>query len=157
MKNRFYIIILCTAAFLLSKNMIAQENFNNNSYNKKGSVNIFAPHSLDNLIEKKKIYDTFNSKYNGYRVQIYFEAGANSKNGAFEAADKLYEIDTTMAAYISYNSPYYRVRVGNFRNKLDAEKAKNFLQTYFHGCFIVNEEIKTSDKRYIPLNSFSEN
>ncbi len=158
MKKVFYLIIFCLTSSLLSNKIIAQEDYNNNynSFEKKGSLNIVAPKALDNLVEKKKIYDSFNSKYNGYRVQIYFEAGANSKDGAFEAANRLHSIDSTLAAYISYSSPYYRVRVGNYKNKLDAEKCKNFLQTYFNGCFIVNEEIKTSDKRYVPRFTLSD-
>jgi hypothetical protein len=65
----------------------------------------------------------------GYRIQIYKESGNTALDKALEIRDA-FEKKFNVPAYITFNEPYYRVRVGDFRTRLDAirflEKIKRF-------------------------------
>jgi len=55
----------------------------------------------------------------GYRIQIYKESGNTALDKALTIRDK-FEKRFNMPAYITFNEPYYRVRVGDFRTRLEA-------------------------------------
>lgn len=74
----------------------------------------------------------------GFRVQIY--SGANRTEAYAEQArfKRLYkDIDT----YVSYEEPNYRVKVGDFRSKADAQALLQGLRKQFNNVFIFTEEI----------------
>ena len=76
---------------------------------------------IDRLIEKHRQYNQANPGVDGFRVQIFFDSGNNSKKAAQTAREKFMEVYPDVIAYLTFNSPYYRVRVGDFRTKLEAE------------------------------------
>ena len=43
--------------------------------------------------------------------------------------------------YISYREPNFKVHVGDFRTRLEAEKMSQELKTWFAGLFIIPEKI----------------
>ncbi len=74
----------------------------------------------------------------GFRVQIY--AGANRTEAYAEQArfKRLYrDIDT----YVSYEEPNYRVKVGDFRSRGEAQNLMQGLRKQFNNVFIFTEEI----------------
>jgi len=74
----------------------------------------------------------------GFRVQIY--SGANRSEAYAEQArfKSLYkDIDT----YITYEEPNYRVKVGDFRSRSDAQELMQGLRKQFNNVFIFTEEI----------------
>ena len=75
---------------------------------------------------------------NGFRVQIF--TGENRKD-AYNAQAKFLEQFPDTKSYIIYNEPNFKVRVGDFRTRLDAEKLQNDLKKLFTGMFIIQEKI----------------
>jgi|SRR5690606_14781579 len=74
----------------------------------------------------------------GFRVQIY--SGANRSDAYAEQArfKTLYkDIDT----YVSYEEPNYRVKVGDFRSRSEAQDLMQGLRKQFNNVFIFTEEI----------------
>jgi len=74
----------------------------------------------------------------GFRVQIY--SGANRSEAYAEQArfKTLYkDIDT----YVSYEEPNYRVKVGDFRSRGEAQDLMQGLRKQFNNVFIFTEEI----------------
>ena len=74
----------------------------------------------------------------GFRVQIY--AGPNRSEAYAEQAKfkRLYkDIDT----YVSYDEPNYRVKVGDFRSRNEAQDLMQGLRKQFNNVFIFTEEI----------------
>ena len=60
----------------------------------------------------------------GYRVQVY--ADNNVRSAKSEARNRERAVSSAFpqhATYVSYASPYWRLRVGDFRSQYDAEKA----------------------------------
>ncbi len=75
---------------------------------------------------------------NGFRVQIF--NGENRKD-AYNAQAKFLEQFPDIRTYITYNEPNFKVRVGDFRTRLEAEKLQGELTRWFIGLFIINEKI----------------
>jgi len=99
---------------------------------KDARIDTFAAHRL----ELNKGADAMT--INGFRVQIF--TGENRKD-AYNAQAKFQEQFPDTKSYIIYNEPNFKVRVGDFRTRLDAEKLQNDLKKLFTGMFIIQEKI----------------
>ena len=74
----------------------------------------------------------------GFRVQIY--SGSNRSDAYAEQArfKNLYKgIDT----YLSYEEPNYRVKVGDFKSRSEAQDLMQGLRKQFNNVFVFTEEI----------------
>lgn len=109
-----------------------------------GKVVIHQDDRIDNLIEKH-IYLNKNGKLEGFRVQIFYDSGNNSKNRAFAQKAKFLAEYPEVSAYLSFQSPNYKVRVGDFRSRLDADGFKARIIGTFTDAFVVKDEINYPD------------
>lgn len=75
---------------------------------------------FESLIMLHKEVNTLNNSIQGYRLTIYFESGNYSKSRAIEVKDEFETLYPGYKAYVSFNEPYYRVRVGDFITKIEA-------------------------------------
>jgi len=121
-----------------------------------GSVKEIKNPAIDSLIARRLVLNNalintnFNSKINGvllfgYRVQVYF--GTDRKT-AYKAQAKIKTSFPELETYISYLQPNYRIKAGDFRTRLEAQKFVSQVRTSFPTLFIFNEQInppKTED------------
>jgi hypothetical protein len=101
---------------------------------------------IDQLIEKHQQFNQSNPGVDGFRVQIFFDSGNNSKKAAQTARERFMEVNPGITAYLTFNSPYYRVRVGDFRTKLEAEGFLFQLATSYPNAFTVPDRIQINKK-----------
>jgi hypothetical protein len=101
---------------------------------------------IDRLIEKHRQYNQANPGVDGFRVQIFFDSGNNSKRAAQTAREKFMEVNPDVVAYLTFKAPYYRVRVGDFRTKLEAEGFLFQLATAYPNAFTVPDRIQIDKK-----------
>ncbi|MCK9613221.1 MAG: SPOR domain-containing protein [Bacteroidales bacterium] len=92
------------------------------------------------LVEKHK-YLNQKQKISGWRVQIFFESGNNSKKRAHDKKGIFMAMFPEQGVYLMFQSPYYKVRVGDFRTRMDAEGFKQKLLDEFPDAFVVKDEI----------------
>ena len=83
----------------------------------------------------------------GYRLLV-----ANTKNRqeAIDAKTKLYNLFPELKAYLAYQSPYFKLKAGNFQTRAEAENYLKLMNSMFpKGVFIVNDviEIKAETDR----------
>jgi SPOR domain len=76
---------------------------------------------------------------NGFRVMIYFDQEKNKSEQQKAQFLSLYE---EYRAYVDYMAPNYRVRVGNFRSRLEAEKLKQEILAIFPTAIVVKDKIQ---------------
>ncbi|CAZ96513.1 conserved hypothetical protein [Zobellia galactanivorans] len=81
----------------------------------QGQVHIEQDQKITDLIE---IYKTSNESSDYYRIQV----GFGSYNKAQNIQAKVEQDFPDLPSKIDFDSPTYRVRVGRFANKLDAER-----------------------------------
>lgn len=77
------------------------------------------------------------SPMEGYRVQVFF----GSRNEAQKLRGEFLRKYPDTPAYISYLAPNFRLRVGDFRSKMESEKFKKEISDDFPGSYIVKDEI----------------
>ena len=102
----------------------------------KGSAEYIQDPRIDNLLNLHKslneylLCDDDNYQIKGYRVQIFFDSGNNSSTRAREVKEEFILKFQDVPAYISWKSPNFRVRVGDFRTRLEADGFLNKILRY---------------------------
>lgn len=74
----------------------------------------------------------------GYRVQIHF---GGEREKAKEIKSKFLQQYPEISAYEIYHQPNFKIRVGDFRTRLEAQKFLKEIHTVFTSSFIVTDEI----------------
>tara|TARA_R110001606_G_scaffold343398_2_gene491988 strand:- start:417 stop:785 length:369 start_codon:yes stop_codon:yes gene_type:complete len=86
---------------------------------------------VKNLIDKKR---SFNKQYGyGYRVQVYY--GDETKARSIESKFKINF--PNVYTKLDYDQPYWKVQVGNYKTKLEADKAVINFSEKFSGLIVI--------------------
>lgn len=76
----------------------------------------------------------------GFRLQVI---NTTNRGDAMEAKTKVYQLYPDLKAYLLYQSPYYRLKVGNFKTRQEAEDYRKSLSRDFNNTvFIVRDVIE---------------
>ena len=75
----------------------------------------------------------------GYRVQIHF---GSQRTEANEIRTEFLKSYPDIGAYIIYQQPNFKIRVGDFRTRLEAMKLLKELQMQYSTAFIVRDDVK---------------
>jgi hypothetical protein len=108
----------------------------------KGNITVIESNGISSLVEKHAYLNT-KQKIIGWRIQIFFDSGNNSKSKAYNKKGVFMAMYPDMSVYLMFQSPYYKVRVGDFRTRMDAEGFKQKLLGEFPDAFVVKDEIRT--------------
>ncbi len=76
----------------------------------------------------------------GYRIQIYKGSGNDALNDANVVRDK-FMAKYNIPAYITFNEPYYRVRVGDFRTRIEAIKFLQRIKRAYPLAWEIQDEV----------------
>lgn len=128
-------LILFTSLLFCYFGVLAQNNTINDSIIKKSNVVVSKDGRIDNLLETYKSSFTIQ----GYRIQIYSD---NKKQPAREEKAKFLSLYNNVKAHEIYQQPYFKIRVGDFRTKLEAYKFQREIYGNFPNSFIVKDEIE---------------
>ena len=79
---------------------------------------------------------------NGWRLQLKFKA---KESEIVKIKLKFIELFPDIPVFLEYQEPYYRIRVGNCRTKLEALKIKDLIKKHFTDTYPVPEIISISD------------
>ncbi len=94
------------------------------------------PSVMENYISRNK-----EKTLNGFRVRIFFDNKQNSRIAAQEALEAFNKAFKGIPSYLSYQSPFFKVTVGDFRTKSEAMEMLRSLKGMFPAAFIVKEGI----------------
>lgn len=116
-----------------------------------GTVAVQKDPRIDVLIKKQAEINeatTRESRRNvpGFRIQVI---NTTDRTAAIQAKTKVYTLYPELKAYLLYQAPYFRLRVGNFVIRKDAEQMQARLSKEFkQNLFIVNDVVEVNpDKR----------
>ena len=98
--------------------------------------------AIAKLVEKHKIISENFPKTDGYRVQIYSVSGVNSRERANQMKEEFLKKFPDDDVYIVYHSPSYKVRLGDFRTKLDALRYLQTIKAEYPFAFVVVDKIE---------------
>ncbi len=113
--------------------------------NLPGNVEIIRDSRIDSIVKMHIEYNKSLDGIMGYRVQIFFDAGNNSLARAEAESQQFQTLYPNDPAYISFTEPYYKVRVGDFRTKLEAEGYIQKIVKDFPNAFVIQDIINLPD------------
>ena len=119
------IIIFFTIISLSLTNLIGQN----------GNIEINQSNKLDSIIKLKK---ELNSKIQNLRIQIY----SGDRDNAEQMIKEFIEIFNDTTADVIYETPNYKVWVGNYYTQLEADKRLLEIRKKFRSAFIFRPELQ---------------
>ena len=132
--------IICLSLFLAATLIGFSQDY--------GSVNVNQDSRISSLIAKQRSLFAVDSTLSGYRIHIFMEIGNDALKHAEEVKRKFEKAFPDIPIYLSYAEPYFRLRAGNFRNRVEAEKCLRRIKPKFKEAFV------TSDLIYRPKVSW---
>lgn len=79
---------------------------------------------------------------NGFRIRIFIDSRRNARETSLEVLRRFNERYPFIQVYRSYSAPNFKVTVGNFRNRVEAEKLLAEIKGDYPDAFIVRERFK---------------
>ena len=114
------------------------------------SVVVHKDPRLDLLLKKQGDINAAIKKANartekGYRLLVI---NTNKRDDAIAAKTKVYSNFPELKAYLVYQSPYFRLKVGNFKTREEAHQYQITLGYYFpKGVFIIPDTIEVTPEK----------
>ena len=108
------------------------------------------------LLVKKQIeineVTTRNSRRSaqGYRIQVI---STNNRTKALEAKTKIYQRFPELKTYLMYQSPFFKLKVGNFLERQDAESyMHDIMQLFPSGVYVVRDVVEVKPEKTTEMN-----
>lgn len=115
----FYSITLCTITITSQ----AQDNKNNVKQSPK----------FEQLLSEKRKINTLLTVNERYKIQIYSGESETAKKALFDCKQEFNQLDGT----IVFNTPNYKVWIGNFRTRIEAERNLAEVKNRFNNAFLI--------------------
>ncbi len=109
----------------------------------KSSVIIQRDVNLDSLIIKNVELNKTQNSMDGFRIQLFSGVERNNANALKVKFLKQYP---QYPVYLIYQQPYFKLRAGDFRNKLEAQWLYNQLLKEYGEVLIVPDKINFTKK-----------
>lgn len=109
------------------------------TYNRDSTVIVTKDSGFDALVNKQREQNFLNQTMQGFRIQIYF-GGIRQK--AAEVKMSFISRYPDVPAYLSYQQPNFKVRVGDYKTRYEAQKYLKEFKNYFESSFIVPDDVK---------------
>lgn len=93
---------------------------------------------LDNLLDTIALKNRSVRYASGYRIQIYV---GNEREEVDAAKLQIYQSFPTLSPYLSYKQPTYRLKVGDFMRRLDAEWYLSQLKQQFRSVMLQPDKV----------------
>ena len=107
----------------------------------RGSLNIEQDDRIEGLIAKQRIIYRMDSSFSGYRVHVFMEIGNEALQHAEEVQEQFQKDFPDIPIYLTYSEPYFRLRAGNFRNRVEAEQCLRRIKPMFKEAFVTADMI----------------
>lgn len=108
---------------------------------KTGSLNIKQDSRIESLISKQRRLNDLDSSFSGYRIYIFMEIGNEALQHAEQVKRQFQNAFPDIPIYLTYVEPYFRLRAGNFRNRVEAEKCLRRIKPKFNEAFVTADMI----------------
>ena len=95
--------------------------------------------ALYSLLDKYKAFNKKRDVADGYRVQIMY---TDIRDDAYKSKGAMYREFPELTSYVEYEQPYYKLRLGDFKTRLDATYYLQQIILLYPGAFIVKDKIK---------------
>ncbi len=123
LKSPIHLFILCLLALFSSEIITAQS----------GTLTVHQDAKITQLLEMKKTLEKDNKLADGFTIQLYY-GNLNKANSILGNYRNKYG---SWPASIEYETPNYKVWVGNFSSRIEADRALLEVQRNFPTAFVL--------------------
>ena len=106
-----------------------------------GSLYVDQDSRIESLIAKQRSLYNVDSSFSGYRIHIFMEIGNEALDHAKDVKSQFEKAFPDIPIYLTYVEPYFRLRAGNFRNRVEAEKCLRRIKPRFKEAFVTADMI----------------
>lgn len=102
---------------------------------------------MDALVKKQAAINERSKKITGRTMRGYrlMVLNTNNRDEAIAAKTKVYTHFPDQKAYLTYQSPFFRLKAGNFQTRDEAKRYQSLMNTLFpKGVFIINDIIEVA-------------
>ena len=107
----------------------------------RGSLNVDQDSRIESLISKQRRLYSVDSSFNGYRIHVFMEIGNEALQHAEQVKRQFENAFPDIPIYLTYAEPYFRLRAGDFRNRVEAEKCLRRIKPRFKEAFVTADMI----------------
>ena len=107
----------------------------------RGSLNVDQDSRIESLIAKQRTMYRIDSSFSGYRIHVFMEIGNEALQHAEEVKRQFENAFPDIPIYLTYAEPYFRLRAGDFRNRVEAEKCLRRIKPRFKEAFVTADMI----------------
>lgn len=118
----------------VSNSVVAQEAYSI----EEGEVKIIGEELLEEIHNKRVNAFFTDSLHTGFRVQVY---SGSDRAQANEIMQMLQHQWPDYGVYLRFDAPNFKVRIGNFKSRLQAQYIFNLLATDYPNLFLVPEKV----------------
>ncbi len=125
-RSVFLLIFMCIGTL----NLVAQTE--------EGTIKVQSSESIKQLIAKKRAANKKRTEVMGYKIQLFF----GSEKNAIAIRKKFGEVFPDMPTERLLHSPYWKVWVGSYKTKLEADRALAEIKEGFPGAIRINTKVR---------------
>jgi len=113
-----------------------------------GHIAIVQDPRIDTILEKHiemneaLLLNADNYAIDGCRIQIFEESGNKSSTRAREVMSELSSEYPEVSVYLSWQAPNFKVRVGDFRTRMEAEGFLKKIKRNYPIAWVIRDKIK---------------
>lgn len=100
---------------------------------------VYQSESVGDLVSRYKSFIKKREGIDGYRVQISY---TDVREDAYKGKAAMYREFSDLKSYVEYEQPYYKLRVGDFKTRLEATYYLQQIIALYPGAFIVKDKVK---------------
>jgi len=135
-------LTLTILSFFLIAHVFAQTDSNTVVVNKDPRIDLLVKKQID--INEEATRDSRRTAQ-GYRILVI---NSNDRKKVFDAKAKIYQLYPDLKLYLLYQAPFYKLKVGNFKTRDEAQEYLQALTRDFpSGLFIVRDIIEVKPER----------
>ena len=130
MKNLYILMIIM--AFAITVNAQLQN---------AGKVDIVQDENISELLNKHIKVNEIANTISGFRINIFFQSGNNSKTGAMQCKTAFIAKYPDIECYVVYEEPNFKVKIGDFRTRMEARGFVQQIKMDFPDAFVIKDQI----------------
>ena len=100
---------------------------------------------LQSVINNHRSRNENRKQVRGWRIRVYMGSGRNARDEANTVKLKIRNRYAGVEPHLVHHSPYFKVLVGDFRTRIEAESFRKKLKREYPNCYVVESEVLISN------------